>query len=101
MYVAPIPSTLGEVSVGLAPSTITLIAGPNGVGKSALLYQIYRSLGFAAAVYMPGHRQINLNQRFSILLGKIFFSCARTVISRMTSSTDIKAPGRRISLMLF
>ena len=43
------------------PNTITLITGPNGVGKSALLYQIYRNLGKDLATYLPGHRQIHFN----------------------------------------
>lgn len=65
--VAHFDSTLGPVTVGLRPGAITLIAGPNGVGKSALLYQIYRSVGLGATSYLPGHRQINLNQSIETL----------------------------------
>lgn len=72
MRVANFASFSGPVSVGLLPGSITLIAGPNGVGKSALLYQLYKSLGLGAATYYPGHRQINLNHSIETLGQDIF-----------------------------
>lgn len=40
---------------------VTLIAGANGVGKSALLYDLYKSMPLGGATYYPGHRQITFN----------------------------------------
>lgn len=44
-----------------------VIAGPNGVGKSALLYQIYRTMPLGAFSYYPGHRVITFNNGWSNL----------------------------------
>lgn len=41
--------------------SITLVAGANGAGKSALLYELFRRLPAQAAAYYPGHRQITFN----------------------------------------
>lgn len=43
----------GHVTIALAPGSTTLIAGPNGVGKSALLATLYRSLPQGAGTYLP------------------------------------------------
>lgn len=58
---ASFQSTIGTVTIGFSRGSTILVAGPNGVGKSALLYQIYRALPQGTATYIPGHRQINLN----------------------------------------
>lgn len=49
------------ISLPVPPGSVTLIAGPNGVGKSALLAALFRSLPQGVATYLPGHRQINFN----------------------------------------
>ncbi|WP_156681105.1 ATP-binding cassette domain-containing protein [Sphingomonas profundi] len=49
------------VSLPISAGSTTLVAGPNGVGKSALLAALFRSLPQGVATYLPGHRQINFN----------------------------------------
>lgn len=49
------------VSLSIAAGSTTLVAGPNGVGKSALLAALFRSVPQGVATYLPGHRQINFN----------------------------------------
>lgn len=66
MKVVGIHTTSGEIQLQLKSGETTLIAGPNGVGKSALLYQLYRGIGQGMSTYFPGHRQINLNQSVEI-----------------------------------
>lgn len=53
-----IQATPAPLRFSLAAGTVTIIAGANGVGKSALLFQMYRSLGAGNSAYYPGHRQI-------------------------------------------
>ena len=67
MLTARFDSSLGPVEVGLGFGSVTLVAGPNGVGKSALLYRLYKSLGQVSSTYLPGYRQINLNQNIDQL----------------------------------
>lgn len=63
----PLPITVsfmtddGNMSLRLEEGTVVIVAGPNGTGKSALLVEMYRSLGEEAATYLPGHRQIHFN----------------------------------------
>lgn len=49
-------------SVTVESGEVLLIAGPNGVGKSALLESLYRSMPPQTARYIPGHRQIYFNE---------------------------------------
>ena len=51
----------GMQTINLRTGAVTMITGPNGVGKSAFLYGIYRSLGAGRSDYHPGHRQIHFN----------------------------------------
>ncbi|MBV7257941.1 AAA family ATPase, partial [Pacificimonas sp. WHA3] len=55
----------GQVSFSVGHGSKVLIAGPNGVGKSAFLATLYRSLPEGSATYLPGHRQINFNHGWS------------------------------------
>ncbi|WP_198353575.1 AAA family ATPase [Sphingomonas sp. MA1305] len=55
------------MSLPVSSGSITLVAGPNGVGKSALLVALYRSLPKGSATYFPGHRQINFNNSWETL----------------------------------
>lgn len=54
-------STTGPVQFSVSAGDTVLVAGPNGVGKSALLASLYRSLPQHLASYLPGHRQVNFN----------------------------------------
>lgn len=53
--------TSGNFSLTIRPGHVCLIGGANGVGKSSLLYEIYRRLGENVSTFLPGHRQININ----------------------------------------
>lgn len=55
------PTVERKISLGVRPGEIILVAGPNGVGKSALLSSLFRSLPKDAGTYLPGHRQIYFN----------------------------------------
>ena len=57
----------GSCILSLSSGTIIIIAGPNGVGKSALLAELYRLLGEDVATYLPGHRQINFNTNWDAI----------------------------------
>jgi len=61
MFQVQVESTSGRVPIDLYPGSVTLIVGPNGVGKSALLQDIYRLLPSNLASYYPGHRQITFS----------------------------------------
>lgn len=52
-------SGFGRLS--MKAGTVTMVTGPNGVGKSAFLYSVYRGIGAGRSEYYPGHRQINFN----------------------------------------
>lgn len=54
-------TSAGMQSLLISPGSITLVTGPNGVGKSALLVTLYRALPQGVGTYLPGHRQINFN----------------------------------------
>jgi ABC-type multidrug transport system ATPase subunit len=45
----------------LKAGDVAVVAGANGTGKSALIYQIYRELPQGLSSYYPGHRQISFN----------------------------------------
>jgi energy-coupling factor transporter ATP-binding protein EcfA2 len=51
----------GPLLLSIPSGSVTIISGPNGVGKSALLHQIYRMIPEGASSYYPGHRQITFN----------------------------------------
>lgn len=57
----PIPTADGVLPLQISAGSTVLVAGPNGVGKSALLAALFRSLPQGRATYLPGHRQINFN----------------------------------------
>lgn len=57
----------GPVPISIRTGDAFMVAGPNGVGKSALLYSIYRSIGSGKAEYYPGHRQITFNNGWDTL----------------------------------
>lgn len=61
MHAVVIDSHAGPLPVPLDSGTVTLIVGPNGVGKSALLQDIYRRLPTDQVSYYPGHRQITFS----------------------------------------
>lgn len=56
-----VDTTSGPKILEFQRGEITLVVGPNGVGKSAFLYQIYRSQPVGGAEYYPGHRQLYFN----------------------------------------
>ena len=72
-WTATVPTPAGPamatnlVHVPIGPGDTILVAGPNGVGKSALLATLYRSLPQHVATYLPGHRQINFNNGWETL----------------------------------
>lgn len=49
----------GPLSFLIKSGEVVLFTGPNGVGKSALIHQIFRSIGPTKAELFPGHRQIH------------------------------------------
>ena len=59
--VVSIETSIGRVQLSLDSQKVLVIAGPNGTGKSALLAELYRSIGQETATYLPGHRQIQFN----------------------------------------
>lgn len=61
MHHAFLETTAGVKPLALPLGTVTLVVGPNGVGKSALLQDIYRKLPTGEASYYPGHRQITFS----------------------------------------
>jgi ATPase subunit of ABC transporter with duplicated ATPase domains len=61
MHSVVLETTAGLQPLALPSGTVTLIVGPNGVGKSALLQDIYRKLPTGQANYYPGHRQITFS----------------------------------------
>lgn len=69
----------GLNAVNVEPGQVHLIVGPNGVGKSALLQDMYRSQSPGYVSYYPGHRQItfshgldNLQMSFLDLTNNLF-----------------------------
>lgn len=62
-----VPTVDGELQIAIASGQSFMVAGPNGVGKSALLYMMYRAIGAGRAEYYPGHRQITFNQGWDTL----------------------------------
>lgn len=61
MHNVILESHAGQFPIALNPGTVTLVVGPNGVGKSAVLQDIYRRLPTGHASYYPGHRQITFS----------------------------------------
>lgn len=62
----PLPLSLTVPSqpaqtVTMSAGDVLIVAGPNGVGKSALLHELYTGLPQSAAAYYPGHRTITFN----------------------------------------
>lgn len=66
-YTISFETSQGVVSLSIEPGSTTLVAGPNGVGKSALLVQLYRSFPLGMATYLPGHRQVNFNNGWNTI----------------------------------
>jgi len=56
-----IPAKGGDVPQSIAAGQIIFLAGPNGVGKSSLIYAIYRQLKLGNVEILPGHRQVNFS----------------------------------------
>lgn len=61
MHSINLETTMGLTNIDVPKGSVTLVVGPNGVGKSALLQDIYRKLPIESAVYYPGHRQITFS----------------------------------------
>lgn len=61
MAIIQIETMTGLVNFEVEPGSITLVVGPNGVGKSALLQDLYRRIPVGLASYYPGHRQITFS----------------------------------------
>ncbi len=61
MFSTSIDTFQGPLELTLESNSITLVVGPNGVGKSALLQDIYRRLPINVTSYYPGHRQITFS----------------------------------------
>ncbi len=57
----PIDTSAGGEFLHVSTGSVTLVVGPNGVGKSALLQDLYRRLPTGLANYYPGHRQITFS----------------------------------------
>lgn len=62
------PSLVFEMGLG----EVLLIAGPNGVGKSALVHEFYRQLGPNFSELFPGHRQIHFQSDDIDTIGQTF-----------------------------
>lgn len=62
-----IQASPAPLTFNLSAGSVTIVAGANGVGKSALLFQMYRSLGHGNSAYYPGHRQIIFNNNWDSL----------------------------------
>jgi ABC-type cobalamin/Fe3+-siderophores transport system ATPase subunit len=73
----------GSSKLSLNSGGIILIAGPNGVGKSALLAELYRLLGDRVGTYLPGHRQINFNTDWDAIHSGI-----ETIYKRLFENAD-------------
>lgn len=54
-------------SIEIKLGEIIVVAGPNGVGKSALLEEFHRNSGLQSSRYIPGYRQIFFNNSWDII----------------------------------
>lgn len=60
-YAVTIPSMPHPKVVEFKSGQVCLVVGPNGVGKSALLHQLFRNIGQSLSDYYPGHRSITFS----------------------------------------